>query len=314
VFARAKQPVTTNKAILRSKLVRRIAIAMLVVATLSALFFGFRSYGSFRLLQSAYEAGAPLTSSIRAWMTLSYVAAAYRTSDEVLIHQLGLPPETDPKTSLKSLADGAGVSRPIYVERVQRAIAAIKPHARSDHANETPSWFGSTGDQVLTALLVYGYPVLGLTLLLCAIGLPLPDGIATTVAGSLIAQGRMDWALAGSITVAASILGDGVGYSLGRLLSQEILERHGRWFAYTPARRARVQLLFNRWGSLTIFLTRTIVSYLAPVASLLAGVSRYRLSKFLAIALVGRVIWAATYLGFGYGLGSDWQAAANFLT
>ena len=40
---------------------------------------------------------------------------------------------------------------------------------------------------------------------------------------------RMDWALAGTITVAASILGDGVGYSLGRLLNQEVLERHGRW-------------------------------------------------------------------------------------
>jgi len=56
------------------------------------------------------------------------------------------------------------------------------------------------------------------------------------------------------------------------------------------------------------------MSYLAPVASLLAGVSRYRLSKFLAIALAGRLIWAVTYLGFGYGIGADWQAATSFLT
>jgi len=254
-----------------------------------------------------------MTSSIRAWMTLGYVAATYHTSDAALMERLGLPSTTDPETSLKSLAEKAGVARPAYNQRVQHAIAELAPDARSDHANESSGWLGSIGDQLLTALLVYGYPVLGLTLLLCAIGLPLPDGIATTVAGSLIAQGRMDWALAGTITVAASILGDGVGYSLGRLLNQEVLERHGRWFAYTPARRARVQLLFNRWGSLTIFLTRTIMSYLAPVASLLAGVSRYRLSKFLAIALVGRIAWAATYLGLGYGIGADWLAATSFL-
>jgi membrane protein DedA with SNARE-associated domain len=56
------------------------------------------------------------------------------------------------------------------------------------------------------------------------------------------------------------------------------------------------------------------MSYLAAAASVLAGMSHYRLSKFLAIALVGRVIWTAAYLGLGYGIGSDWKAATSFLT
>jgi membrane protein DedA with SNARE-associated domain len=56
------------------------------------------------------------------------------------------------------------------------------------------------------------------------------------------------------------------------------------------------------------------MSYLSSVASLLAGISHYRLSKFLAIALVGRLIWTAAYLGLGYGIGADWEAATGFLT
>jgi membrane protein DedA with SNARE-associated domain len=56
------------------------------------------------------------------------------------------------------------------------------------------------------------------------------------------------------------------------------------------------------------------MSYLSSVASLLAGVTGFRLSKFLGIALVGRLIWTASYLGLGYGIGSDWQAATSFLT
>jgi membrane protein DedA with SNARE-associated domain len=40
----------------------------------------------------------------------------------------------------------------------------------------------------------------------------------------------------------------------------------------------------------------------------------YRLSKFLAIAFVGRMIWTAGYLGLGYGIGADWEAATSFLT
>jgi membrane protein DedA with SNARE-associated domain len=247
-------------------------------------------------------------------MTLAYVAAAYRMSNAVLIEHLGLPPGTDADRSLKALADQAGVSAYVYSQRVQRAIAAALPSARSNGANERSGWLATVTEEVLTALLVYGYPALGLTLLLGAIGLPLPDGVATTLAGSLVAQGRMDWVWAGTLTVAASVVGDAIGYSLGRLLNREALARHGYWIGYTPARQARAQSLFDQWGSLTVLLTRTFLSYLSSVASLLAGISHFRFSKFLIIALAGRMIWAAAYLGLGYGIGADWEAAAGFLT
>ncbi|MDO8978805.1 MAG: VTT domain-containing protein [Afipia sp.] len=304
----------TKSTYLRSKLVRHIAAVVFAAATLSAAFFGLRTYGSLLLLRSAYETGAPMTSSIRAWMTLGYVATTFRTSDAALIERLGLAPGTDPNASLKSLGEQAGVSPSAYARRVQRAIADLMPDAPLDPKNGNSSWLGNINDAVLTALLVYGYPVLGLILFFGALGFPLPDGVATTVAGSLASQGRLDWFWAAATTVAASVFGDAAGYGLGRFLSQKILERYGRLLGYTPTRRARVQSLFDRWGSLTVFITRTFMSYLSSVASLLAGMSRYRLSKFLAIALVGRLIWTAAYLGLGYGIGSDWQAATSFLT
>ena len=299
---------------LQSRQMRRSALVVFLLVVLPTIWLGMRTYGSFRLLRSAYEAGAPTTSSIRAWMTLGYVANTYRVSNVDLIAQLGLPSATDPNTSLTALAERAGEARPVYVQRVQRAVAGIAPAVTANHANGTSNWLGMINDQVLTALLVYGYPILGATLLLGAIGLPLPDGVITIVAGSLAAQGRLNWAIAGVITVLASILGDAVGYGLGRLLGRDVFERHGQWIGYTAARRGHVQLLFEQWGALTIFITRTFASYLSSVASLLTGMSRYRLSKFLAIALTGRVIWTAAYLGLGYSIGADWEAATGFLT
>lgn len=305
---------TTNPIYLRSKWIRRIAAVAFVAATLCVALFAFRTYGSFLLLRSAYAAGAPMTSSIRAWMTLQYVATTYRTSNAALIGRLGLAPETDPNASLKSLGERAGVSPSSYAQRVQRAIADLTPAARSDGKNESSSSLATINDAVLTALLVYGYPVLGLILFLGAVGLPLPDGVATTVAGSLASQGRLDWIWAAAITVVASVLGDAAGYGLGRSLSGKVLERYGRWIGYSLSRRTRVQVLFDRWGSLTVFITRTFMSYLSSVASLLAGITRFGLPKFLAVALVGRLIWTAAYMGLGYGIGHDWQAATGFLT
>ncbi len=298
----------------RPRRVSRAALIVCMLALVPTALFGLRTFRSFQLLQSAYAAGAAKTSSIRPWMTIAYVAGSYRVSELDLVAALGLPADTDPKRSLKALADGSGVSPLQYAQRVQRAVAERTSNGRSDRDNSRSGWLGAIQDQLLTALLVYGYPVLGLTLLLGAAGLPLPDGIAATVAGSLAAQGRMSWLWAGLITVAASVVGDIVGYGLGRLLGREVLERYGGWLGFTAARNARVQRLFVQWGSVTVFITRTFVSYLSSVTNLFAGMSRYGVTRFLVVATAGRLVWTAAYLGLGYGIGSDWEAATGFLT
>jgi membrane protein DedA with SNARE-associated domain len=245
-------------------------------------------------------------------MTLEYVERTYRISQQELVAPLGLPSDADPKTSIKALADRARVSPLLYVQKVQRAIGErADPNGRE---REDPGWLGAIADRTLTALLVYGYPVLGLTLLLGAIGLPLPDGVAATVAGSLAAQGRMDWLWAGLLAIVASVVGDAIGYLLGRLLGREMLQRHGGWIGFTAARYARVFRLFEQWGSLTIFITRTFVSYLSSVANLFAGVSGYRISRFIAISAAGRILWTSAYMGLGWAIGADWEAATTFLT
>ena len=293
---------------------RRVAVIVFLLAVVPTVVFGIRSYGSLRLLRSAYEIGASATSSIRPWMTLHYVATSYRVPEATLITGLQLPPQTDSNTSLKALADQAGVSPLVYAQRVQRAVATSAAPTNPSQSSDNSSWLSSIGDQTLTALLIYGYPALGLLLLLSAIGLPLPAGAATTIAGSLASQGRIDWFWAATIAATASVLGDVIGFGLGRLADQGFLERHGRLFGLTAARRARAALLFDRWGLLTVFITRTFMSSFSFIASVFAGLSRCILPKFLAIALIGRVVWTAGYFGLGYAIGADWEAATSFLT
>ena len=100
----------------------------------------------------------------------------------------------------------------------------------------------------------------------------------------------MDWIAVGGITIIASVIGDAVDYGCGLLLGREVVRRYGAWFGFTPARQDRVQALFDKWGAATLFVTRTFVSYLSSSANLLAGVSHYRLSKFLSVTVLGRVL------------------------
>ena len=293
--------------------IRRVAVAVLIAATLSSALLGVRSYRSFLLLRSAHDAGAPMTSSVRPWMTIDYIAAAYRVPEAALVEHLELAPGTDPKTSLRSLAQQQGVSLLEYVERVQRAIAGIAPNLKSGGAGKESSWLAATGDAFLAAVLTYGYPALGLTIFLGSFGLPLPHGIAVTVAGSLAAQGRIDWMWAGLATVIASVLGDIAGYGLGRLLDRGVLERRGRWLGYTRERALRANRLFQQWGAWSVLITRTFVSYLGPAVNVLAGAAGYPLTAFLALTVLGRLLWTSAYLGLGYAVGSEPEAATGFL-
>ncbi|MBI3041797.1 MAG: DedA family protein [Betaproteobacteria bacterium] len=297
----------------RSPWGRRVLLTLFIIVTFPTVLFGLRAYHSLLVLRSAHELGAPVVSSVRAWMTIRYVAGAYRAPEAALIAQLQLAPGTDPDTELKTLAEREGVPKVEFVQRVQQALVAVAPALSASLEGKTTGWLGEIGEEFLSALLLYGYPALALTLLMGAIGLPLPTGLSAVLAGSLAAQARMSLLWAGSVAVAALVLGDIIAYVLGRVLGREFLERWGGWLGYTSARRDRIERLFDRWGVLTVLLSRTLVSHLSSVVSLLAGVGRYRLLEFMMYAIVGRVLWTTAYVGLGYAVGSDLDAAAGFL-
>lgn len=291
---------------------RVVLLALFTVAALAVVMFGLRTYRSFLLLRSAYELGAPDVGSVRPWMTLEYVARTYGVSETALAERLGLPRDIDPDTTLRSFAQRQAVSPFEYMQKVQEAISELRsirsPRGGTDTVSRTPT----LSDQLLAALLVYGYPILGLTLLLGTIGAPFPSALSVVVAGSLAAQGNMSWFWASTVAVASSVLGDLAGYGLGRVLGREFFERRGRWLGFTHARRARVEILFERWGILSVLLSRSLLSFLSSAVNLLAGASRYRLRFFFPVATLGRLIWTSAYLGLGYAFGATIEAAAEF--
>jgi membrane-associated protein len=286
-----------------------VALVLLLAGLVGAHQFGWRSYGSFLALRSAYELGAPSVSTLRAWMTLAYVASAYGVGLDRLRAGLKLPPDTSPQTPLYEVGEVLGEPRFDIVRATQAVIAAEVATAVEKGGGASDQ----SGDTFLAALLTYSYPVLGLILLLGAIGAPVPTGFATVLAGVLSADGTMDWLLASAVAVTASVAGDAVGYAIGRLAGEGFVARHGHLFGYSGERKTRIEWLFRRWGGVTVLLTRTLVSHLSSLASLLAGLSSYALATFMGYAVVGRVLWTAAYFGAGYYVGSDIEASGSFL-
>ena len=286
------------------------AAAIVIVSLIAATFFGFRTYGTYRLLQSATQSGVPGTSGIRPWMTIGYVAETYGVAFITLAGRLQLSPDTDPKSTLKALAERTSLPRIDYIQRVQRAVADTAPIQKS---SASPGWLATLNDGILSLILTYGYAAFGVTLLLAALGFPLPSGVAVTIAGSLLAQGKLDWGLTFTLGIFASILGDIGGYLVGRKLGPSLLANWGPVLGLSLARQTFLAGMLSRWGALTVFLSRTLISTLSTFVSLLAGVSRYSAARFVLLSLVGRSFWMFAYLWLGFTIGTEVEAAASFL-
>jgi membrane protein DedA with SNARE-associated domain len=283
-----------------------------LATVLLALLFAARSYRSWLLLRSAYTLNAPELAGLRAWMTLEYISRLYGVTEMELRRRLRIAPDTAGITTLRILAQQAGMAPFDYVRWAQTALAPGFG-ARTPIGAQQPGWIAFLNDTLLSALLQYGYPAFGVTLAAASIGLPLPSGLLTAAAGSLIAQGQMSWLVAGLVAVSATVLGDLVGFALGRLLGGAFLDRHGRWFGYTPTCRRRAEQAFERWGWASVVLTRTLVSSVSSAVNLAAGTIGYRALPFAAAATVGRMVWTSAYLALGYGVGGALETANGFL-
>ncbi|KVD88288.1 hypothetical protein WI90_21010 [Burkholderia ubonensis] len=72
--------------------------------------------------------------------------------------------------------------------------------------------------------------------------------------------------------------------------------------------------MFERWGLPAVLVSHTLLTAASPVINLLAGASRFPLAAFLAYCVAGRLIWTIAFMGLGYAIGPDPQAATGFLT
>ena len=139
------------------------------------------------------------------------------------------------------------------------------------------------------------------------IGFFLPGDTLLVAAGILAKQGHANiWILIAGIVVAA-IVGDNVGYSIGRRAGRPLLaKRDGRVLNQKNLRRATA--FYERFGSLTIVVAR-VVPMVRTFAPLIAGCTEMRYRTFLLWNIVGGILWGVGVTGAGYLLG---QAAEQF--
>ncbi|MCB1265759.1 MAG: DedA family protein [Mycobacterium sp.] len=150
------------------------------------------------------------------------------------------------------------------------------------------------------------YVTVGLIIGMESLGIPLPGEIALVTAALLSAQANLDISPVWVAVAATSgaIIGDSIGYSIGRRFGMSLFERLGRRFPkhFGTGHVALAKQLFARWGVGAVFFGR-FIALLRILAGPLAGALHMRYPYFLAANASGAVFWAGGTTAVVYFLG-----------
>jgi membrane protein DedA with SNARE-associated domain len=153
-------------------------------------------------------------------------------------------------------------------------------------------------DQLFALLSSYGLPVLFVILAISSAGVPFPITLMLIATGSLVAQGEMVLWQVLIICSAGAIVGDQIGYWLGRSGGRKLVGRITKRFGGADMIK-RAESFTQRWGGVGIFLSRWLVTPLGPWLNLTSGITGYPWPRFLLWDVLGEVLWVVIYVSLG---------------
>jgi membrane-associated protein len=170
----------------------------------------------------------------------------------------------------------------------------------------------------------YGYPVLFFGVMLENAGIPVPGETAVLVAGFLCSDAGKEflgldatrpplslmWVI--PLTIIAAVLGDNLGYWLGRRWARPRLQKSQRFLLLTPQVLEKAEDYFCRYGSWTIFFARFITG-LRVVGAMAAGAAAMPWGRFFFANATGAAVWATVITLVGFFSGEYLPTVAKWL-
>jgi len=147
-----------------------------------------------------------------------------------------------------------------------------------------------------------GLPLLFALIAVESMGVPLPGETALFAASILASDGKFSIVAVIAIAATAAIIGDNVGYLIGRKAGRRLLEAPGPFERHRRGVIAYGQPFFDRHGPKAVFLGR-FVAGLRITAAWLAGVNHMPWKSFLFWNATGGIVWATTIGVLAYAFG-----------
>jgi membrane protein DedA with SNARE-associated domain len=155
-----------------------------------------------------------------------------------------------------------------------------------------------------------GYPLLFVLVMSESSGVPIPGETALIAAAVLASQGKLEIAFVIVVAAAGAIVGDNIGYLIGRKGGRWLLERPGAFYRQRQEVLRVGEPFFERHGPKAVFFGRFLLG-LRIWASWLAGATRMHWRSFALWNALGGITWATAVGLVAYLLGNSAGSAVE---
>ena len=177
-----------------------------------------------------------------------------------------------------------------------------------------PAQSGKTHDGMMTAiehafgnlmplLQEYGVAAVAIILMLESIGLPLPGESLLILASVLAARGDLSFPSLLVLAWAGAVLGDNIGYVIGRTFGRAVVLRFGGRIGITADRLRKVEAVFARYVPVTVGFAR-FFPILRQLNGVVAGTLAMEWRRFLLFNALGGALWVLVWSLLGFYLGA----------
>lgn len=164
-----------------------------------------------------------------------------------------------------------------------------------------PNLPGVLGD-IAPILNHWGYLAVGGLLFVEDFGIPVPGETVLIAAAVYAGAGQLSLPWVVVIGVVAALLGDNVGYAIGRFGGHRLVDRYGRYVLLTPERVGKAEHFFTRHGGKIVTVAR-FVDGLRQANGIIAGMTLMPWRRFLAFNALGAALWVGAWSTVGYFAG-----------
>jgi membrane-associated protein len=130
----------------------------------------------------------------------------------------------------------------------------------------------------------------------------IPVGPVLVFLGGLASQGKLSLTLLWLVVFSAVVVGDNIGFLVGRRFGQPILHKFGSRFIKQSVIE-KAEKFFIRFGAFAVFFSRFIFATIAAPLNVLAGASDLPWRKYVIAEMSGQAVWTSIYIFLGYFFG-----------
>ncbi len=157
----------------------------------------------------------------------------------------------------------------------------------------------------------HGYLAVGGLVLLEDFGVPVPGETILITAAVFAGLGQLNIFLVIIVGFIAAVLGDNIGFSIGKFGGHPLVERVGKYIFLTPERISKTEEFFKRKGGWLVIVARFIEG-LRQANGIIAGLAEMPWQLFILYNSIGAALWVGLWSSVGYFGGSHLNTLLHY--